>query len=143
MERVREREHEFYHSLRLIHEQILMAHQLVDSLNHHNGASFLKQDLSKTYDGVNFHFLNRGMECLCFPDLWRIRVMTCVTNAAYVVVLNNREGRFFDGGRGLRQGGTLSPYLFLLDMEITQWKRQEKTAPSGTRTVIGLIRCQT
>lgn len=43
--------------------------------------------------------------------------MTCVTTVSYSIVINGRPAAHFDFKRGVRQGNSLSPYLFVLAME--------------------------
>ena len=57
------------------------------------------------------------MEKLGFPEIWVDRVMGCVTTAHFSVLINGTLYGNFSPCRGLRQGGPISPYLFLLCTE--------------------------
>lgn len=43
--------------------------------------------------------------------------MACVTNVNYFVIINGYPSKFFRVGRGLRQGCSISPLLFILVMD--------------------------
>jgi hypothetical protein len=43
--------------------------------------------------------------------------MSCLTNANFAVLINDKPSNFFHSGRGLRQGCPLSLLLFILFME--------------------------
>jgi len=44
-------------------------------------------------------------------------IMTCVTNVQFVVIINGYLTTYFKAGRGLRQGCSLSPLLFILALD--------------------------
>jgi len=48
--------------------------------------------------------------------------MACVSNVRYVVIINSFPTRYFGVGRGLRQGCSLSPLLFILAMDVLNYK---------------------
>lgn len=55
---------------------------------------------------------------LDFDSKWVALVMSCLTFVTYKVLLNEIPTSSFAGFRGLWQGDSLSPYLFVLCIEV-------------------------
>ncbi|GKC90735.1 RNA-directed DNA polymerase, eukaryota, reverse transcriptase zinc-binding domain protein [Tanacetum coccineum] len=45
-------------------------------------------------------------------------IMTCVSSASFSIFVNEDRHGYFKGGRGLRQGDLISPYVFTMVMEL-------------------------
>jgi len=53
-----------------------------------------------------------------FPPVFIHWIMLCVTTASFLVQVNGELAGYFNSTRGLRQGCSLSPYLFVVSMNV-------------------------
>lgn len=90
-------------------------------------ALVLKLDLSKAYDRVKWDYLRLIILHIGIPYVIVKWIMSCVTYANYAVLVNGSPTRFFIAKRGLRQGCSMSPLLFLLLIEgLSRMLRKER-----------------
>lgn len=80
-------------------------------------AALLKLDLKKAYDCIDWGFLRCLLSKIGLNDKWSNWIMVCVENVNYAVLINGSPSSFFPAARGLRQGCSLSPLLFILVMD--------------------------
>jgi hypothetical protein len=105
---------------RSISENVLLAQEIVRNYHKGNGKPrcTLKIDLMKAYDSVNWEFMIYCLHCFGFPEKFLSWIKECITSPKFSICLNGTLVGYFEGKKGLRQGDPLSPYLFVLAMEV-------------------------
>ena len=78
----------------------------------------MKIDISKAFDTVQWSFLLKTLEAMDFPDTFIHWISLCVTTSSFSVQVNGELAGYFQSARGLRQGCALSPYLFVICMNV-------------------------
>ncbi|GKF29577.1 RNA-directed DNA polymerase, eukaryota, reverse transcriptase zinc-binding domain protein, partial [Tanacetum coccineum] len=98
---------------RHIQDNIMLAHELFKGYDRKVGPKrvALKVDIQKSYDTVNWQFLEDILRGFSFHDKMVKWVMTCVTTTSFSICVNGEVCGYFKGGRGLRQGGSHLPIL--------------------------------
>ncbi|XP_026395820.1 uncharacterized protein LOC113290426 [Papaver somniferum] len=106
---------------RQIGDNIMLAYELIHYINRKKtkkGYMALKLDMSKAFVRVEWSFLNRVTEQLGFSSKWCGFIQEFVSTTEIQVLLNGSPRQAFKPLRGIRQGDPISPYLFLLTMEV-------------------------
>jgi hypothetical protein len=90
---------------RQILDSVLIANECLDSRIKSGELELLcKLDIEKAYDHVNW-------------ERWCSWIAHCISSVCFSILVNGTPSSFFSSSRGLRQGDSLSPLLFVIVME--------------------------
>lgn len=117
----------------LLLENVLLATELVK--DYHKtlimARSVLKLDISEYFDLVRWSFITDALRPMGIPKMFIQWIHTCFSTAAFSVSMNGELEGFFGSERGLQQGCALSPYLFVIAINVLS-RMLNKAAQSGS-----------
>ncbi|GKD51879.1 RNA-directed DNA polymerase, eukaryota, reverse transcriptase zinc-binding domain protein, partial [Tanacetum coccineum] len=111
---------EFFKTGRAIIDNILLTQELLRGYNNKNGPKrcSLKIDIQKACDTMSWSFLEQILHNYGFPITMIKWIMVCISTPKFTICVNGERVGYFKGGKDLRQGDPISPYLFTLVIEV-------------------------
>lgn len=101
---------------RLLLENVLLATELVNGYHKPNISSkcTIKLDISKAFDTVKWSFITEVWHYMGLPSQFIRWIYLCISTAYFSVAINGELAGFFSSARGIRQGCSLSSYLYVI-----------------------------
>ncbi|XP_060202826.1 uncharacterized protein LOC132631242 [Lycium barbarum] len=78
----------------------------------------LKIDLEKAFDRLEWSFIREMLSFFNFPAQLSKIIMSCISTSSISVLVNGGKTMPFQPTRGIRRGDPMSPYIFILWMEL-------------------------
>ena len=90
------------------------------------GVMAIKLDLEKAYDRLEWSFIRDTLNLYKFRSRLISLIMSCVSSSFIFILVNGGALEPFYPSRGIRQDDPMSPYLFILCMEVLGALIEEK-----------------
>ncbi|GAA0158866.1 hypothetical protein LIER_38739 [Lithospermum erythrorhizon] len=102
-----------------IHNNILLAQELTQALDRKikDNNLMINIDMSKAFDKLSWNFLDIFTQKFGFQVGWIDMIRRCISNSWFSVIINGESQGYFHSGKGVRQGDSISPSLFIIAEE--------------------------
>ena len=88
-------------------------------------------DFEKAFDSISWKFLDKALEAFNFGIMFRKYIKLLYNNISTAVINNGDISSWFSPKRGVRQGCPISPYLFILAVELLAIRIRESKQIKG------------
>lgn len=107
---------------RLITDNSILAfeafHYLKKPRYRQQGYVGIKLDIAKAYDSLEWDFVETTLKVMGFHPKMVALIMCCIRTFSFAILVNGQRTKVFLPHRGIRQGDPLSPYLFIICVEV-------------------------
>ncbi|XP_028066993.1 uncharacterized protein LOC114269841 [Camellia sinensis] len=113
---------------RRISDNIFLSQELMRGYHRGSGSPrcAMKFNIMKAYDNVRWDFIFDTLAGMGFHSSMIGWIRACITSPSFSICINGELCGYFRGARGLRQGDPISPYLFVIVMEVLDRLLAEK-----------------
>lgn len=81
------------------------------------GQMIIKIDLEKAYDRIAWDFIRDTLEDVGFDRVWIRNIRSCIESTTLTLNWNGEQLQPFRPSRGIRQGDSISPFIFVMCIE--------------------------
>ena len=102
-------------------DNVIIVQEILNTMRLKKGGTdymAIKIDLEKTYDKLEWSFIRDTFTVFNVPPYLISVIRSCVSSSSVAVLFNGGALEDFKPSQGIRQGGPLSPYIFIMCMEV-------------------------
>ena len=129
---------------RYIGDNIRLLYDVIHYLKEHKLPGLLVSlDFEKAFDSVNWKYMNNVIIMFGLSENICQWIESFYSNIKSSVIVNGKASQSFPVQRGCRQGDPISPYLFILCVEVLACKIRQNKAIKGVTEITELLKQKT